>query len=69
MVTILWNLVFNLGYIYTDAKSILYLFYYEKPSDTNQDGRSWGTLGTAVGDLLTRLIYSKYITNPRFKSF
>ena len=69
MVTILWNLVFNLGYIYTDVKSIIYLFYYEIPKDINKDERSWGTLGTAVGDLLTRFIYSKYITNPRFQSF
>ena len=69
LVTILWNLIFNLGYIYTDVKSIIYLFYYEIPKDTNKDERSWGTLGTAVGDVLTRFIYSKYITNPRFKSF
>ena len=66
--TILWNLLFNMGFIYTNLKNIIFLFYYEIPKDGIGDDREWATLGTAVGDLLTRIIYSKYITNPRFKS-
>ena len=69
LVTISWNILFNLGYIYTNIKDIIYLFYYELPKDQTVDERSWSTFGKSVGDLITRFIYSKYITNPRFKSF
>ena len=57
-----------MGYIYTNIKTIAFLFYYEMPKDVLKDPREWSTLGTASGDLLTRIIYSKYITNPRFKN-
>ncbi len=68
IITILWNILFNLGFLYTNIKDIIFFFYYEMP-ETKRDERSWKTLGTLVGDLGTRFIYSKYITNPRFKNF
>ena len=55
---ILWNILFNLGYMYTDGKNILQFFYRVVASP---DPRQWNQFGNYVGDLLVRFIYSKYI--------
>jgi hypothetical protein len=55
---ILWNILFNLGFIYTDSKNILQFFYTVV---NTPDNRLWNQFGTFVGDLVVRFIYSKYI--------
>jgi hypothetical protein len=55
-----------MGHFYTGVKDIYFFFYYVLNKD-GKDERKWTDLGTLAGDLSVRLIYSKYITDPRFK--
>lgn len=66
VITILWNILFNMGHIYTRVKDIIFFFYYDMPL-VGGDTRKWSTIGEYAGELGTRFIYSKYITDPRFK--
>ena len=55
---IVWNMLFNLGFMYTDVKDVI-VFFYQVVGTT--DNRKWETFGTKVGDFVIRFIYSKYI--------
>ena len=55
---IAWNLLFNLGFMYTDVKDVI-IFFYQVVAIP--DKRKWETFGLKVGDFLIRFIYSKYI--------
>ena len=57
---ILWNILFNLGYLYTNVKNILFFFYYDAAGG---DLRKWNSLGKSFGDFLVRFIYSRYIAS------
>ena len=72
--TILWNILFNLGYMYTNGKSILTFFYYNQDANgdgtlqpTETDNRSWEDLGKYIGDFAVRFIYSKYVAKTYYK--
>jgi hypothetical protein len=54
---ILANVLFNLGFIYTDVISIL-LFFYRDAGQVFEP--TWVDFGGYVGDLILRLIFSKY---------
>lgn len=55
---ILWNILFNLGYMYTDVKDAIQFFYTVV---STPDSRTWTTLGRKMGDFVIRFIYSNYI--------
>ena len=54
---IMWNIIFNLGFIYTDITNIL-MFFYRVPGQKSQP--TWTDFGGYVGDLILRFIFSKY---------
>jgi hypothetical protein len=56
--TLFWNILFNMGYMYTNGKFI-YTFVYNDP--TTVGTRSWETFGKNLGSFLIRFIYSKYV--------
>ena len=47
-----WNILYNLGYMYTDAKKSVDIF----KSSTSQ----YQTLGQYIGDFTIRFLYSRY---------
>ncbi len=61
---ILWNIIFNLGYMYTNVKNSI-LFFYVDTSLANTN--PWYNFGTYIGDLLIRFIYSRYIEKTYYK--
>ena len=54
---ILWNILFNVGYMYTDSKKLINFFYYDSAVTTPL----WATFGKYLGDFFVRFIYSKFI--------
>ena len=61
IVTVIWNLLFNMGYMYTNSKYIIN-FIFTNLSMT----RTWEILGKNIGSFLIRIIYSKYIPRAYF---
>jgi len=61
---IAWNVLFNLGFMYTDVKDVIVFFYQVVGTP---DTRKWETFGTKVGDFFIRFIYSKYIEKTYYK--
>jgi len=60
---LLWNILFNLGYIYTNFKNSIMFFYIDTAPNTND----WELLGNYVGDLAVRFIYSRFIEKTYYK--
>jgi len=60
---LLWNILFNLGYIYTNIKNTIMFFYTDTAPNTND----WEILGNYVGDLAVRFIYSRFIEKTYYK--
>ena len=61
---IAWNILFNLGFIYTDIKNVVVFFY----TDTSLPNPNlWINFGKYVGDFVVRFIYSKYIEKTYYK--
>jgi hypothetical protein len=58
IMTTFWNIIFNLGYMYTNGK-FMYFFVYNDPTDA--ETRSWETFGKNLGSFLIRFLYSKYV--------
>lgn len=61
---IAWNMLFNLGFMYTDVKDVIVFFYQVVGTP---DNRKWETFGNKVGDFFIRFIYSKYIEKTYYK--
>ena len=55
LIVIGWNLLFNLGYMYTNTKMI-YNFFYE----AGVSSKTYEDLGKNIGSFFVRFIYSKY---------
>ena len=55
---IVWNMLFNLGFMYTDVKDSIVFFYQVVGAP---DTRLWETVGRKIGDFVIRFIYSNYI--------
>lgn len=53
-----WNILFNLGYMYTNIKMIYTFLSTTTPVST----KTYGDLGKNIGSFLVRFIYSKYQT-------
>lgn len=53
-----WNILFNLGYMYTNIKMI---YTFLAPADTVST-KTYEDLGKSIGSFLVRFIYSKYQT-------
>jgi hypothetical protein len=56
---LLWNILFNFGFQYTNLKNVFTFFFY----DLNKNGgdkRKWYTIGLSAGDFLVRFLYSPY---------
>ena len=51
--TILWNIVYNLGYMYTDGKGIYDIIF----STTSE----YYNLAFYIGDFIMRFLYSRYV--------
>jgi hypothetical protein len=51
-----WNILFNLGYMYTNTK-----FIYEFFTSTPVKVATYHDLGKNIGSFLVRFIYSKFI--------
>lgn len=50
---VLWNILYNLGYMYTDIKGFI---------DTgNSNSGKWSDFGSYLGDFLMRFFYSRYV--------
>lgn len=60
---ILWNILFNLGFIYTNIKNSIMFFLTDTPTNTND----WEVLGNYIGDLAVRFIYSRYIEKTYYR--
>lgn len=60
----MWNLVFNLGWMYSDIRNIVlfFLWYNDETSKA-----SFGSLGKNIGDLLLRFFFSTYVYNTNLK--
>ena len=55
---VLWNILFNLGFLYTAGRYILF-FFYRDPSKPFT--KSWSFLGEQIGDFIFRFIFSKFV--------
>jgi hypothetical protein len=60
---ILWNILFNLGFIYTNIKNSIMFFYPDSSPNTND----WTYFGSYIGDLAVRFIYSRFIEKTYYK--
>lgn len=60
LLTTFWNVIFNLGYMYTNGK-FFYTFATTVVDPSATDTRSWETFGKNLGSFLIRFIYSKYV--------
>lgn len=58
---VLWNILFNLGFFYTDLKSIFFFFYREEAATT-----TWAYMTQKVGDFLLRFFFSKYVSTSAY---
>ena len=58
-----WNILFNLGFIYTNIKNSILFFYPAASPNTND----WNNFGRYIGDLGVRFIYSRYIERTYYK--
>jgi hypothetical protein len=54
-----WNLMFNLGFFYTDVKRFIDFFYFKDGTPESQLV-TWKTLAATAGDFSMRLFYSRY---------
>ena len=55
---VLWNILFNLGFLYTDGRYILLFFYRDQ---TVKFVPNWSLLGKYAGDFIMRFIFSKFV--------
>jgi hypothetical protein len=57
-----WNVLYNLGFIYTDVKKLVTLYnsFYD---DTDI---SWSSAGNYLGDFLMRFVYSRFIPKAQY---
>lgn len=60
ILTTFWNIIFNLGYMYTNGK-YLYQFATKVYGTDETDIRTWENFGKNIGSFLVRFIYSKYV--------
>lgn len=58
-----WNVLFNLGFMYTNTK---YIYEFVSASATS-DTLTYEILGKNIGSFLVRFIYSKYIPRLYYK--
>ena len=58
-VTILWNILYNLGYMYNNINDVI-TFFYTDWAATPAPIRKWEDLGTDIGQFFVRFIYSRY---------
>ena len=61
--TIVWNILFNLGFMYTNAKNIVTFFYYDTATNPT---KSYETLGRQFGSFFVRFIYSQYVPKTHY---
>jgi putative flippase GtrA len=59
---ILWNVLFNLGYMYTNTKFI-YEFFASSPAVSY----TYEQLGKNIGSFMVRFIYSKFVARDYYK--
>lgn len=60
----MWNILFNLGFMYTAIKNTIFFFYVDTSvANTN----NWTNLGSNVGEFLMRFIYSRFIEKTYYK--
>lgn len=52
----LWNILFNVGFMYTDIKNLVVIGM----SNTSQ----YYQFAYAIGDFLMRFVYSRYVPKP-----
>ena len=55
---VLWNILFNLGFLYTAGRAILFFFFRDY---TTSFKPNWGNLGKNIGDFILRFIFSKFV--------
>jgi hypothetical protein len=60
---VLWNILFNLGFLYTAGRAITFFFYrdYSEPYTPH-----WGFLGNNIGDFILRFIFSKFVHSSAY---
>jgi hypothetical protein len=62
IITILWNILFNLGFLYTNGIFIYDFWYPANPLKT----ADWNSLGLNLGEIVMRFFYSSYVKNNYF---
>ncbi len=58
---LLWNVLFNFGYFYSDLKDLFVFFTYQVPAN-KKDTRTWFSFGKYIADFAMRFLYTKYRT-------
>jgi hypothetical protein len=56
-----WNLLFNLGFMYTDIRYLI-----DELTSSNTD---WENVGKYIGDFMLRFIYSRYVPRAYYMNF
>lgn len=66
--TILWNLLFNLGTIYTSIWNGITFFYRDRDpvNGVTPTPPTWESFGKNIGALLVSVIYSKYVNKTYY---
>lgn len=59
-----WNILFNLGFMYTAVKGILMFLYLDPPATPDAD--EFKEFGGFIGSFLMRFIYSNYVPKPYY---
>ena len=54
-----WNIMYNFGYFYSDIKNIIF-FFTGSGAPLPGTNTQWQSFGHWVGDILMRLLYSRY---------
>lgn len=62
--TVLWNLLFNLGTIYTSIWNSITFFYRDRTLGTTPP--TWESFGKNIGAFLVSFIYSKYVNKTYY---
>ena len=60
---VLWNILFNLGFLYTAGRYIFLFFFRDHTASYNPN---WSLLGKNIGDFLLRFIFSKFVHTSKY---
>lgn len=55
---VLWNILFNLGFLYSSGRAILFFFYRDYSKSYTP---YWDFLGKNIGDFILRFFFSKFV--------